>query len=341
MGDNFGEMDMFNHIREKMLGVESEVKKAIIGIDRVVRLVTIMFFARGHVLLEGMPGVGKTTLLLALARAIDGDLHRITGKPDLTPNDILYVVKIKDGQIYFDVKDWVKKNDKLAVLFVNEINRLQEKSQSVFLDIMQERKVHAESIDAVFELKNLWLCADRNPLEKEETSALPHAQRDRFLAEIEVPYPDPESEKLIISDPRFRDIDRLLQPINPAVNIAEIRPYSEWIEYNIRTSPILIDYLYNLVLATRKPSRFGINIPGVKDADDALLAGVSPRASMIRAAAQTAAIFRGSRVVEPCDIHDVYFDTFAHRIFFKAAAYQRRSNIAKVFLEELKKKVRV
>lgn len=332
----------FNYIREKMLSVESEVKKSVLGIDRVVHLAVIAFFSRGHILLEGLPGVGKTTLLLALARAVEGEFHRIVGKPDITPNDILYIIKFNDkGALYIDVKKWVRHGDNLAILFINEINRLQEKTQAVFLDIMQERKVHAEAIDTVFNLENLWVCGDRNPLEKEQTFELPHAERDRFLMEIDVPYPDPESEKRIIMEPRFRDVDKLLNDIRPVVNIRDIRGYADWIENNIHVSANLIKYLHDLVLASRKPSDFGISIPGVADADDLLLAGVSPRVNMIRAAVQTAALFRGSKVAEPCDIHEIFIETFAHRIFFKTTGQQRRSGIAKAFLEEIKKKVRV
>lgn len=330
----------FLEIRGKMLAVESEIKKAVLGIDRVIHLVTIAFFSRGHVLLEGLPGVGKTTLLLALARVVEGAFHRIVGKPDLTPNDILYIIKFNpSGNIYIDVKDWVKQEGKLAILFVNEINRLQEKTQAVFLDLMQERKVHAEAIDKAFDLPNLWVCGDRNPLEKEQTFELPHAERDRFLMEIYVPYPDEDSEKIIIRDPEFRDVGKLLNRVKPVVKIEEIRFCADWIEHNIYVSSALIKYLHDLVLATRKPSLYGISIPGVEDAGDILLAGVSPRVNMIRAAAQTAAIFRGSEVVEPCDIHNILTETFAHRIFFKNTAVTRRSNISKIFLEEIKKKV--
>jgi len=239
------------------------------------------------------------------------------------------------------VKEWVKKEEKLAILFINEINRLQEKTQAVFLDLMRERAVHAEAIDKIFSLPNLWVCGDRNPLEKEQTFELPHAERDRFLMEIYVPYPDQDSEKKIIKDPEFRDIGKLLTRVKPVLKISEVRFYADWIEYNIHVSPALIKYLHNLVLATRKPSLYGISIPGVEDVDDILLAGVSPRVNMIRAAAQTAALFRGSKVVEPRDIHDIFTETFAHRIFFKNTAQTRRSNIAKIFLEEIKRKIGV
>src|SRR3989338_267487 len=94
----------FEEIRSKMLSADSEIKKAILGIDRVVHLAVIAFFSRGHILLEGLPGVGKTTLLLALARVVDGAFHRIVGKPDLTPNDILYIVKFNEsGNIYIEL----------------------------------------------------------------------------------------------------------------------------------------------------------------------------------------------------------------------------------------------
>ncbi len=332
----------FERVRQKMSLVESEVKKVILGMDRAVHLSVIALFSRGHVLLEGVPGVGKTTLLRSLAAVVDGGFHRVDGSPDLMPDNVLYLLKFEDGKPVRDVRSWVKEGENLAILFINEINRIQPKTQAVFLSLMQERSVSAEEMDCRFSLPNVVVFADRNQLEKEETFELPHAQRDRFLMEIDVGYPDSDSEKAIIADPKFRDMNELVKSLRPTISVKEIRGVSEWIENNIKVSPRLVDYVYRIVDASRHPSRYGIvfsDIEGI-DIEDAVVAGISPRgAGMIVRASQTAAAFRGSPVVEPADLHEIFIETVAHRVFFKPNYIRRRSNLASRVLDKIKAKV--
>jgi MoxR-like ATPase len=157
--------------RDKALRLEAEVRKAVVGQDRAIRLINIAVFARGHVLLEGDVGVGKTTLLRAVARAIGGAYERIEGTIDLMPNDLIYHTYIsQEGKPRVEAGPLLKSGDALSVFFFNEINRARPQVQSLLLRAMAERSVSAFNTEHRF--AHMLVFADRNRVEKEETFEL-------------------------------------------------------------------------------------------------------------------------------------------------------------------------
>ena len=156
-----------NDWRTQALALEAEIKKAIIGQDRAIRLLVTAVFARGHALLEGDVGVGKTTLLRALAQVLGGDYERIEGTIDLMPNDLIYHTYINEqGRPAIDPGPLLKHEEKLATFFFNEVNRARPQVHSLLLRVMAERSVTAFNREYTF--PHLQVFADRNKVEKEE-----------------------------------------------------------------------------------------------------------------------------------------------------------------------------
>src|SRR5215468_11831235 len=170
------------------LRVEDEVSKAVIGQPETVRLINVALFARGHVLLEGDVGVGKTTILRAFARAVGGDFERIEGTVDLMPSDLVYHTYVDaDGKPRIEPGPLLRHGERLTTFFFNEINRARPQVQSLLLRAMAERTVSAFNQDYRFPFMSVF--ADRNRVEKEETFELASAARDRFMFELQMPTP--------------------------------------------------------------------------------------------------------------------------------------------------------
>lgn len=335
-------------ITEKSKMLENEIRKVFLGNPRVVELITIAVLTRGHIILEGNPGVGKTALLLALAKTISGKYERISGTPDLLPYDFLRIAYIEDGKVKESPGPLIKHGDQLAIFFMNEINRVQPKTQSALLEAMEERSVTTPD-GKLYYLPHLIVVADRNKLEKEETFELPHAQRDRFFMEIEIPYTDKESEKEIARNPKFRDIKKKSSEVNAIFTLEELKNIEEWIQANIIVSDELIEYIANIAQATRKPSEFDIKPADIGLAlsededfhiDDIIAAGISTRGiQLITMAAKTNAALRKSMYVEPEDIKNIIFSVACHRVFLAAHHEKRRSGLAKSLIEAILKKI--
>lgn len=203
--------------RSRAQRVEREVSKVVIGQERVIRLLTIAIFARKHVLLEGDVGVGKTTLLRAIARAIGGHFERVEGTIDLMPTDLVYYAHLgEDGKPRVDPGPLVRHGSDLSIFFFNEINRARPQVHSLLLRVMAERSVSAFAQEIQFPY--LQVFADRNRVEREETYELPAAARDRFLMEIEIAAPSAEADRRRLAfDPRFHDIDALVAEVSEDV----------------------------------------------------------------------------------------------------------------------------
>lgn len=296
--------------------LEQAVGKVIVDQARVIRLATIAIFARGHVLLEGDVGVGKTTLLRAVARALGGGYARVEGAVDMMPNDLLYHTYIaQDGRPRVEPGPILHQADDLSIFFFNEINRARPQVHSVLLRLMAERKVSAFDRDYAF--PHLQVFADRNLVEREETFELPAAARDRFLMEISMAAPrDRVARESLLFDPRFFDVDSLLTEVeegivdSPSVDAAAVS-----IQRHVRASEALRDYVLRLWSAILDPAAAGIWLPDI-ELEGLVKGGASPRGlAFVVRAARVRAWLEGRDYLAPEDIREIFVETMAHRVF--------------------------
>ncbi len=295
---------------------EAEIGRAVVGQGKVIRLLTIAVLARGHVLLEGDVGVGKTTLLRSLARALGGPYERVEGTIDLMPADLVYHASIgEEGRPRLDPGPVLRHGEDLAVFFFNEINRARPQVHALLLRLMAERSVTAFNREMA--MPHLLVFADRNRLEREETFDLPAAARDRFFMEVGVETPtDPETCRQLIFDTRYHDTDALVASVEPGVlDYRAVAALGARIQRAVRASPRLEAYLVAIWQALRNPERAGIAIEGVR-MDRLVQGGASPRGvSYLVRAARVHAWLAGREMVVPEDVRGVFPEVMAHRIF--------------------------
>lgn len=315
--------------RERALQVEQEVGKAVIGQQETIRLINIALFARGHVLLEGDVGVGKTTILRAFSRAIGGDFERVEGTIDLMPGDLVYHTYVDaDGKPRIEPGPLLRHGEQLVTFFFNEINRARPQVQSLLLRAMAERTVSA--FNQEFRFPHMTVFADRNRVEKEETFELASAARDRFMLELSMPTPTDEAvRRSLIFNPDFHDVDELLERVTAGVlPWQDLNRIGAAIQRSVQVSEALERYALDLWQATHSPERFGISIEGV-EMSRLILAGVSPRGMMaLIRAARVVAWLDGRTHMIPADIHAVAREALGHRIFFTPIYELRRAQIA-------------
>ena len=315
--------------RDRALRFEASANRIMVGQERAVRLLLIATFARGHVLLEGDVGVGKTTLLQTLARGIGGAFERIEGTVDLMPNDLLYYTYLtRDGQPRVDPGPLLRHGPDLSVFFFNEINRARPQVHSLMLRAMAERSVGA--FNAEHRFPHLLVFADRNRIEREETFDIPAAVRDRFFMEITVEMPSDRAQlRALMTDPRYHDPATLIEEMEPGtVPYRELNEVAAGIQAEVEASETLQRYAMDLWAATRNPAELDLRIEGV-DTARLVQAGASPRGmSMLLRAARVAAWLAGRAEVVPEDIHTVFGPAVAHRIFLTPIYEMRRSEIA-------------
>src|ERR1041384_5317450 len=203
--------------RSRALRMEEEVAKAVIGQQGTLRLISVALFARGHVLLEGDVGIGKTTVLRAFSRAVGGSFERVEGTVDLMPADLVYHTYVDaEGKPRIEPGPLLRHGEQLATFFFNEINRARPQVQSLLLRAMAERTVSA--FNREYRFPHMIVFADRNRVEKEETFELASAARDRFMFELRMPTPvEPDIRRALVFDPEFHDVDRLIERVSPAI----------------------------------------------------------------------------------------------------------------------------
>jgi MoxR-like ATPase len=277
-----------------------EVKRVIVGQDRMIERMLVAVLARGHCLLEGVPGVAKTLAVENLAHVVGGTFARIQFTPDLVPADIVGTRIYRSSSEKFDVE--------LGPVFVNflladEINRAPAKVQSALLEVMAEQQVsiggHTHQVPTPF-----LVMATQNPIEQEGVYPLPEAQRDRFLLKIIVGYPTDVEEREIVYrvGVRIPTANAVLDP----VQLARLQEKAD----AVFVHNALVDYAVRLVFATREPARHG-----VPDVAQLIQYGASPRASLgIVRAARALALMRGRDYALPQDLVDIAPDVLRHRL---------------------------
>ena len=272
-------------------GLEKNVARCIVGKADVVRLAVIGLLARGHILIEDVPGVGKTTLAAALARSIGGTFARIQFTADMLPSDVLGVSVWEPARGEFSFKP----GPLFAhVVLADEINRTTPKTQSSLLEAMNEAQVSLDHVTHALPSPFMVL-ATQNPREYEGTYPLPESQLDRFLVRMRIGYPDLEDEKAIL-----RGGAAVPDTLGPALGLDDVRRLQALAE-TVRVADVVLDYLMALVSATRESPR--------------LVLGVSPRgARALIAAARAAALTEGRDYVIPDDVKRLAVPALAHRV---------------------------
>ena len=318
--------------RDSALRFERELNGRVLGLARAVRLLTIAVFARGHVLLEGNVGVGKTTLLRAAARGLGGEYERIEGTIDLMPQDLVYHTHIdRDGKPRVDPGPLLTHGEALSVFFFNEINRARPQVHSLLLRVMAERSLTA--FNREYRFPYLQVFADRNRVEKEETFELPGAARDRFLMEIEIAPDDTvDIHRQLMFDARFHDTDALIGTMPAAMlDHRDLPAVAAMIQAAVRTNAAVETFVDHLRRATQDPGAYGIALEGV-DMEDLVATGASPRGmSMLVRAAKVSAWLEGRSDLSPEDLRAVFHEVVAHRVFFTPIYELQRGRLGREF----------
>ncbi len=322
--------------RTDALRLEDEVGKVVIGQRATIRLINVALFARGHVLLEGGVGVGKTTVLRAFARAVGGDFERVEGTIDLMPGDLVYHTYVDAaGKPRIDPGPLLRRGKRLTTFFFNEINRARPQVQSLLLRAMAERSVSA--FDREYRFPHMTVFADRNKVEKEETFELASAARDRFLFELNMPTPeDRDVRRALVFDSAFHDADALIDQIRPGVVAWEqLNTIGAAIQQGVRASEAIERYVLDIWQASETPQRFGIALDGV-EMDRLVLAGASPRGmSALLRAARVSAWLAGRAHLVPEDIHAVLPAALGHRVFFTPVHELHRHELASALMDQI------
>jgi MoxR-like ATPase len=277
-----------------------EVKKTIVGQDPLLERLVVALLARGHILVEGVPGLAKTLAVKSLAEAIGGEFHRVQFTPDLVPADILGTRVYHQPTGEFQVS--------LGPVFTNllladEINRAPAKVQSALLEVMQERQVTIGR--ETHKVPNPFLVmATQNPIENEGTYPLPEAQTDRFMMKVLVGYPS-VTEEFVIVERALAPAAVIQRIIDPETLVGLQREADR-----VYVDPSLIEFAVNLAHATRAPARIGLD-----DLARYVTYGASPRSSIsLVLAGRALAFLRGRDYVVPGDLTDLALDVLRHRL---------------------------
>ncbi|AGL13780.1 MoxR family ATPase [Actinoplanes sp. N902-109] len=277
-----------------------EVKKTIVGQDPLLERLVVALLARGHILVEGVPGLAKTLAVKSLAEAIGGDFHRVQFTPDLVPADIIGTRVYHQPTGEFQVS--------LGPVFTNllladEINRAPAKVQSALLEVMQERQVTIGR--ETHKLPNPFLVmATQNPIENEGVYPLPEAQVDRFMMKVVVGYPSATEEFVVVE--RALAPAAVIQRIIDPGTLAGLQQEAD----RVYVDPSLIEYAVQLAHATRDPGRVGLT-----DLARYVTYGASPRSSIsLVLAGRALAYLRGREYVVPEDLSDLALDVLRHRL---------------------------
>lgn len=307
---------------EKIKSLQNAIEQVIKGKTETVKLALVALVARGHLLIEDVPGIGKTTLSNALARALDLSFQRIQFTSDLLPSDVigLSIFNQRSG-----VFEWKSGPIFANIVLADEINRATPKTQSALLEAMAEGQVTIEGVTRQLP-SPFMVVATQNPTEHHGTYPLPESQLDRFMLRLHVGYPNQTDEKQILRDREGR---------NPLESVRAVMTESDLLELQslaaeVRVDDILVDYLLEIVSQTRQ--------------NDAIELGISPRGSLaLFRSAQALALIEGRDYCIADDIKRLVLPCFAHRIMISSryANVTRRTHEAEHLLKEILQKTKV
>jgi MoxR-like ATPase len=285
--------------------IRSNIRTVFLGNVRAVDLLLIGLLARGHVLIEDVPGVGKTVLAKSLARSIDCKFSRIQLTPDLLPSDVLGVAIYNNQTQAFDFKPGpVFAN----IVLADEINRTTPRTQSALLEAMSEEQVSIENETRKLE-RPFMLVATQNPFEFEGTYYLPENQLDRFLLRVAVGYPERAAEHRILTTQPGRDALAHLEPVMTAADVVRLQDDVP----KVRLDAAIVDYILDLVESTRH--------------DEQLHLGVSPRGALaLTQAVQASAVVNARDYVTPDDVKGLFIPCCAHRVVSKTYLHNGDAN---------------
>lgn len=308
----------------KLNELRKEIAKGVIGQEQMVNSILIGLLTNGHILLEGVPGLAKTTTVKAVALAVDLNFKRIQFTPDLLPSDII-------GAQIFDMKTSEFKIKKGPIftnlLLADEINRAPAKVQSALLEIMQERQVTIA--DDTFKIETPFLVlATQNPIEQEGAYSLPEAQLDRFMFKIVVSYNTKEQEYEMAKKVTMNSFET----INKVLDREDLEKLKNEVK-DIHIDKELEDYIIDIIDASRNPLNYGLD-----DLVDIIHFGASPRATIdMFKAVKANAYLRGNDYVSPIDIAMVAKDILRHRIILSYEALAQEINVDNVIQKILEK----
>lgn len=302
--------------QEEIIKVIENIEKVIEGKRRVIEYILTALLAEGHVLIEDVPGVGKTMLAKSLAKSIDCDFKRIQFTPDLLPSDITGVSVYNQKTQDFRFREGVVFAN---IILADEINRASPKTQSSLLECMEEKQVTVDGITYKLDIPFL-VVATQNPIEYEGTYPLPEAQLDKFIMHLTIGYPTHSDELVILEK---HGINPAIDNISPVCTGADV---NRWVEVakTIFVNENIKDYLVSIVSQTRK--------------NDKLYLGSSPRGSLgLLKTSKTLALIRGRDYVIPHDIKEMVPLVLAHRIILTPEARMHGENAFDILNELLKK----
>jgi MoxR-like ATPase len=307
---------------ERVELLQSTIERVIRGKPEVVRLALVTLLAGGHLLIEDVPGVGKTTLAQALARALDCTFQRIQFTSDLLPSDVIGLSIYNQHDSLFE---WKPGPIFANIVLADEINRTTPKTQSALLEAMAERHVTVEGVTHALPQPFIVL-ATQNPIEHHGTYPLPESQLDRFMLRLRIGYPGAADEKLILRDREHAEPLDDMQPILSAADILELQDAVS----EVTVDDAIVDYLMRIVAATRSSEMLDL--------------GASPRGSLsLFRAAQALALTEERSYCLPDDIKRLVVPVFAHRLTVSSrySSAMRRSEEAEAVLFEIMKTISV
>jgi MoxR-like ATPase len=300
--------------------LRENVARVLLGKDHVVELALVGLLAEGHLLVEDVPGVGKTLLARALARSLACPFHRIQFTPDLLPSDVLgtSIYNQASGEFVFQPGPLFA-----PIVLADEINRATPRTQSALLEAMSDRQVSLDGRTRPLP-PPFFVLATQNPYEFEGTFPLPESQLDRFLLRIQMGYPDRDAEKRILQGHRMGEPVETLEPV---LTVEEVLTIQKAVR-RVRMEPALVDYLLDLIHATRQHTEVAL--------------GASTRASLgLYRAAQAQALVQRRSYAIPDDVKELAGPVLAHRLLTRTARSSRGGDSAAELVREMLDKLKV